>query len=412
MKAMKKSCSLIDLIQCINETNWERIEHCLSKVKFEERNNAFALHEICSDPTNPMKIVKSIYHAYPKAALTRNDEKHTPILIAVEAEFEDAVEFLANACPEASAIYDGINSTPLHSAVYSLTSSNMIDFIVSTNPSTVLIPDEKSESALDVFFHEWNGYIRVLAQKIISNPTRTDEILDYYIGNGDWKAREIYQKGCLLLKAAHACKNGESLSESNLLHCAFMEKSCHWAFCRLLMELHPEQVLARDSDGNLPIHTIAAAKEKSDRDTFFCIDCCNDDSKLVSIQFLNGYFKYCCEECFESEPRDSISESYVMSPVNKVHETIKNIMDIAPNTASIPDNRGNYPLFIAIQNQQSYDTINEIFKAFPEVIETKDIVTNSLPFVLAAGGNWENEIEQVTAIYFLLRQDPNSVLNI
>ena len=95
-----------------------------------------------------------------------------------------------------------------------------------------------------------------------------------------------------------------------------------------------------------------------------------------------------------------------------MHETIKNIMDIAPNTASIPDNRGNYPLFIAIQNQQSYDTINEIFKAFPEVVETKDVIANLLPFVLAARENWENEIEQVTVTYFLLRQDPNSVLDI
>ena len=85
---------------------------------------------------------------------------------------------------------------------------------------------------------------------------------------------------------------------------------------------------------------------------------------------------------------------------------------MAPEMASNADREGNYPLFIAIRNQQSYDTMLELFKTFPEIVGTKDVATNSLPFMLAAKGNWENEIDQVAIIYLLLREDPHSVLDI
>ena len=62
-------------------------------------------------------------------------------------------------------------------------------------------------------------------------------------------------------------------------------------------------------------------------------------------------------------------------------------MAITPEVASNADRKGNYLLFIAIQNQQSYNTAQELFKAFLEIAGTKDVATNSLLFMLAAKGN-------------------------
>ena len=58
------------------------------------------------------------------------------------------------------------------------------------------------------------------------------------------------------------------------------------------MQLHPEQVLLRDVDGNLPIHTIIASKDLSDEESFMCYDCFTTKSKLINIEYLDGDCKY------------------------------------------------------------------------------------------------------------------------
>ena len=80
--------------------------------------------------------------------------------------------------------------------------------------------------------------------------------------------------------------------------------------------------------------------------------------------------------------------------------------------AFIPDSSGSYPLHIAIRNQQSCGIANELFKAFPDMLKIKDVETNLVPFMQAATGNWENELDQITIIYRLLQQDPSSTIKL
>lgn len=77
--------------------------------------------------------------------------------------------------------------------------------------------------------------------------------------------------------------------------------------------LHPEQILRRDLDGNLPIHIAAASKDASDEETFLCVDCFSKKSKLVNVDCSNGYTKYCCETCVERVPI-KISKTYCIRP--------------------------------------------------------------------------------------------------
>ena len=102
--------------------------------------------------------------------------------------------------------------------------------------------------------------------------------------------------------------------DNQLLHCTLREESCHWAFCKMLMKLHPEQMLEKDSDGNLPVHIITAAVETSDEDTFLCHDCLMKESKLVYAEFTNGDSNYCCETCLERESKKSIRHSFQIKP--------------------------------------------------------------------------------------------------
>ena len=91
---------------------------------------------------------------------------------------------------------------------------------------------------------------------------------------------------------------------------------------------------------------------------------------------------------------------------------VKDLIAIAPQMTFIPDSEGSYPMHIAIRNHHSHETINEIFKAFPEMGRIQDLKTSLLPFMLAGVGNWENEKDQTTVTYQLLREDPHLIFGL
>jgi len=98
--------------------------------------------------------------------------------------------------------------------------------------------------------------------------------------------------------------------------------------------------------------------------------------------------------------------------VQKVYGMVKELVTIMPQMALIPDSQGNYPLHIAIHNQQSYDVIYSLYRAYPNTGKIRDLKTQLLPFMLAAVDNWDgNEnYDQLTLTYLLLREDPLLVL--
>ena len=308
---MAKRRKLSDnLLQFIKEMKWHDIPQYLHEAKLADHNNNFALHEVCSDSKAPIKIVQDIYYAYPQAALARGRNQCTPIYIAVEHEFDDAVNFLAGVCPEACTICNNLGSLPIQSTVYGTKPKNMIDSIMVSKPETALILDNEGDSAFDTFFQNWNVFLRLA----VSNKVTQNNLLDIDTGFGDWKIQDIYEKTCIFSKAADICKMEKTNDESSLLHSALREESCYLAFCRLIIKLHPNQVLERDSDGNLPIHVIAASREISDEETFLCMNCFMMKSVLVHAEFCNGQNMCCCEDCLHVESRESICKSFYMSP--------------------------------------------------------------------------------------------------
>ena len=84
-------------------------------------------------------------------------------------------------------------------------------------------------------------------------------------------------------------------------------------------------------------------------------------------------------------------------------------MAFAPKMVLIPDSNGNYPIHLAIRNQQSFDTVMQIFKAVPETVTMRDENTKLLSFMLAVVGDWKNQVDQISITYQLLREDPHSL---
>ena len=269
----------------------------------------YALHQICSDSKAPIKIINDIYNAYPSASLVKIDGKHTPISVAVDAGFEEAVWFLAKICPEACTISNNLGSAPIFSAVYKISYSNIIDILLNANPIAAFIKRPDGYSAFDAFFQVWNVFVRISLYDQIT----IDQVHKYFVGAGNWAILDIYHKASLLLKAANLYHRSV-INDHYLLHCALREESCHGSFCILLMIMYPEQILIKDEDGNLPNHIITAAKDKSDEETFLCVDCFSKKSKLVNIEYKNDDTEYCCEDCFEFKSWDLVSKKFYISP--------------------------------------------------------------------------------------------------
>ena len=170
-----------NLLQSIKARKWNEVHQYLHQAFFPSSSNVYTLHQICSDSKAPIKIVDDIYNAYPTAALLLTKDNDTPISIAVLSGFEDAVHFLANACPEACGISNSHSYIPILIAVYKMNYSNIIDSIISVNPRTAFIKHRKGNSAFDTFFHKWN----VLVQILLYNETEVDKVREDVIGYGN-----------------------------------------------------------------------------------------------------------------------------------------------------------------------------------------------------------------------------------
>ena len=225
-----------NLISSLLARKWCEVYQYLNEAYLPDSTNTYPLHTICGDPTAPMKVVTDIYRAYPQAAMAKDSHQETPISIAVDAGFDDAVIFLANECPESCAISGSHGATPILSVIYYLKFNNMLDSMITANPESAFIRDDDGDSAFDCFFRHWNVFMRI----VVHNPTICEKVLNYFIGHGDWKIRDILQKTIVFLRAANIYRRGKTLDDSNLLHAALREESCHWAFCKLLMKLYPE----------------------------------------------------------------------------------------------------------------------------------------------------------------------------
>ena len=73
---------------------------------------------------------------------------------------------------------------------------------------------------------------------------------------------------------------------------------------------------------------------------------------------------------------------------------------------TIPNRDGHYPLQISIANQQVFSTTKQIFDAYPSMGRVKIGSDGLVAFKLAAVGFWEDDVDQINTIFYLLQQDP------
>ena len=92
--------------------------------------------------------------------------------------------------------------------------------------------------------------------------------------------------------------------------------------------------------------------------------------------------------------------------MQKVKNLIKDLLQINPKMADIPDRSGHHPLNISISNQQNFISTKNIFDAAPGIGRKSDAINGLLPFMSAAVCDWDDGVDQINTIFYLLQNDP------
>ena len=116
------------------------------------------------------------------------------------------------------------------------------------------------------------------------------------------------------------------------------------------------------------------------------------------------------------------------------NELLKDVINIFPQAASIPDSNGDLPLFLGLKAGKRWNSgIREIFQAAPDSNIVQDLETHLFPFMIAASNNNDNNrrkykkcslteqhktklciknqesLSQLTTVFKLLREAPFQV---
>ena len=255
------------LIDAIKGQQWDLVRKYMYQASYQDEEEKYALHHLCSCNRTPMDIVQRTYNTYPKAAYYRDSDGNTPLSNAVNSYFIQAIHFLAVRNPDTILLRNYENgTTPLQFALDLFQSNIMIDIFLYANPKSLLMINNKSHIIFDSFFRERDLSLRAFIDKLSSGLLRLSNstMMGYEIRADEtsWILHDVYVKSILLLQAKtmrHFSRRAVMHDRKwLLLHSACKEHACPWSFCHLYLRLHPREAMVTDIDGNLPIHIIAA----------------------------------------------------------------------------------------------------------------------------------------------------------
>jgi len=110
------------------------------------------IHQACSRPSVPVKVIETLLTAYPAAIhTTESGMKRNPLAIAVRSGASDEViSFLLEKYPQAAGEQDSHDRIPLHYACSNRRSGGIIRQLINQYPQSIRAPDKKGWTPLHV----------------------------------------------------------------------------------------------------------------------------------------------------------------------------------------------------------------------------------------------------------------------
>eukprot|EP00592_Proboscia_alata_P020634 CAMPEP_0194420450 /NCGR_PEP_ID=MMETSP0176-20130528/19730_1 /TAXON_ID=216777 /ORGANISM="Proboscia alata, Strain PI-D3" /LENGTH=490 /DNA_ID=CAMNT_0039228065 /DNA_START=32 /DNA_END=1504 /DNA_ORIENTATION=+ len=408
----------------------------------------------------PIDVVKKVYCANPRAAVTPDNWGRSPLHLAADRSSKDVVKFLLTGKEDCVAYKvplvalhpsaagnmreNDTGWTALHSAIIGSKLDNA-KLIVSHCPNTANTADCEGRSPLFILENHsrYKGIInnainykptimsRQRADALLSLP-KNDEILylpKNFVG-GEHVLLKIWELASLIVRVVYHGKDSIAISEEDdhqeilpngrkwrAVHACLGMKSCPLLIINLALELFPGEFFEVDEDGNYPLHFAAAANNS-----------------------INSNIPYSPEGNNKNKGDMNSNSKKKHSQLQRNHRNsaillLRKVMQINPRAARKVNNMGRTPLAIALceggigrksAHKKDYTSfkrwkkddciIREVYELFPRAATFMDPISKMYPFMVAASSTSDMTIIQADTniigsldldmVYTLFREDP------
>jgi len=316
---------------------------------WSDRCGNTALHLACRKKPNK-NVILSLIRACHTTLSMKTVDGMTPLHFAAYCGASyDVVKILVNANRQVVSYSDRRGRTPLQCACIGRKTSdtnNIIKELLQISPDLCSYVDNNGRSPLFLVLDDYADAIEEQMHIMTrnTNPDENqlntmDELSNKITADQLYDLDERWVTVTLLLKAAYketAYGSTPNTLPFRLVHACIGAHICPMRFIFLVLNLWPEQLKQKDSDGNLPLHIAAFSKSKR---------------------------KHCR------------------------FNTLTKVLSMCPEAARIPDQNGALPLKLALQSRKGWnDGVKELFEAYPEALATLDMEFQYYPEITALAG--------------------------
>lgn len=304
-----------------------------------------ALHLACRKQP-PVEAVTALLRAYRKIASMKTVDGMTPLHFACYCgASSEVVKVLIEANPAVVSVGDRRGRTSLHCVCTGVKTSHVnavVRELLQVNADLCYAVDTSGRSPLFLVLDDYADAIEeqiYMVTRDSSNEGLTNNARNKMSQEHLYDLDERWISVTLLLSAAYyETVNGTVANQVpfRLVHACVGTRNCPVRFVFLALNLWPEQLKEKDTDGNLPIHIAAFSIPKRKHRRF---------------------------------------------------NTLIKVVTMYPEGARVPDKNGVLPLQLAVQSRKKWDEgVRELFEAYPEALATLDIDFKLYPEILALAG--------------------------
>lgn len=349
----------MDLDSLIENQEWERAHNVLANNPNEAKrivNPSLGwtkLHWLCSIGSAPQNLIQLAASLYPEAVcLPDHRYGDTPLhIVCRNSQTSSAKLKILLDCitdPEGVLIRNRFGGTALHSASNHNAVIEAIQALVEANPRILRVTTHEGMHAISAL---WTAYIQTIpGYMCVARTLKGESVTDNYFSRF-WKKMEFLATS-YFLQSPNAPKRPVESTHRYVLHGLLQ---CHVLINNYKLALLKDPSLAQTSDanGNLPLHILVETRP------------------------------------FRLKEREALAVT----------------INAFPKAASILNDAGDAPLFLAIRNKIPFENgLDELLNAGKAVIQQRDRETRLFPFQLAAvvGGK-----VALDSIYRLLTTQPD-----
>ena len=239
---------LNEVIDLIRQHKWNELNDYLNRIgvdswlKYTDHGGRTLLHFVVHGSNPPREIIENILSKCPKAALVKDNFRHTPLHLSVLNGNENATFLISKLAPESILSFDSAGKIPMYYCIQQGFVKD-VEMMLELHPSALMKINLKGDTALDFFFKRQFRFIHKMVND--SSPS-IDQVPLISMNNKNCK--EIYDMSHVLLFYHHRIKSPNTSDCFTVLEDALISPSVPWVLCEFLVRMAPDQLVSIEND--------------------------------------------------------------------------------------------------------------------------------------------------------------------